>query len=349
MSRDVEIPQADREGELAHPRAVYDLFGHAAAETSVAEAFKHGRLHHAWMITGPKGVGKATFAYRLVRRALGAKTKPGGGLQAEADDPVCRLLEAQSHPDFLLLRRAYDEKRGKLRGEITVDDARRAPGFFSKRASGDHWRVALVDAADDMNVNAANALLKTLEEPPEKGLLILIVHAPGRLPATIRSRCRKLVLRAPSVEDCAAWLKERWAMPGDTAERAAALAAGAPGRALALAETGAADLYDEMNAALGDLPRFDRKAATRLGDLVGAKGGDSRLEIILQFLAGFAQRQAIETANAASLEAAGSWAAAAEQIEQLGGEAQGLYLDPRQTVREGLAVLRRTAAQAAGR
>ena len=348
MASETSPLEADREGDLAHPRTVYDLFGHDGAERAAASAFERGRLHHAWMITGPKGVGKASFAYRLARRALGAQT-PAGSLQADPADPVCRLLEAQAHPDFLLLRRAFDDKRGKLRGEITVEDARRAPEFFSKRASGPGWRVALVDAADELNVNAANALLKTLEEPPQKGLLILVVHAPGRLPVTIRSRCRRLILRPPTLEACARWLQARGSMSESEAERAAALAGGAPGRALALAESGAVELHQSLEAALAALPQLDRAAAAQLADAASAKGGEGRLAIMMAFLRAFAHAQALRQAHAEALQPAEGWARAGEAVERLAREAQTLYLDPRQVVRESLAILRRAAAQAQGR
>ena len=266
---DEDRPEADREGGLPHPRRVYDLFGQDAALNEAEAAISSGRMHHAWMVSGPKGVGKASFAYRLARRLLGARATDEAGLASDPDDPVCRRLEALSHPDFLLIRRPYNDKTGKLKGEIPVEEARRAPEFFSKSASGKGWRVCIVDSADELNVNSANALLKTLEEPPQRGLLILIVNTPGRLLPTIRSRCRRLILRAPSIEATTQWLMDRHQMSADEAQRAAMLAQGAPGRALALAET-------DAPALMATIERPSHKSPPRLRARAGSKSNRSR-------------------------------------------------------------------------
>ena len=343
MSEADDVVEADREGEAAHPRRVYDLIGHEAAEAQIAAALDSGRMHHAWMITGPKGVGKATLAYRLARRALGAAPAGDRPLGADPADTVCRQVEALSHPDLLVIRRPYDDKRGKLRGEITVEEARRAPGFFSKRASGAHRRVAIVDAADDLNPNAANALLKTLEEPPKDGVLILIVHAPGRLLDTIRSRCRRLALRPPAVTDCAAWLSDTHGIDAQTAEGAAALANGAPGRALSLAERDAGALKTRLDALLGALPRLDRDAAATLADQAGAKEGEAFLSVLMDFLIDHARDRA-RTASKTDLGQAARWASAADALRKLGREQETLYLDPRQTAHAAFAALKNAAA-----
>lgn len=252
MSADQETGSDTQPGCLP-PRERYDLFGHEAAETAFAQAWDSGRLHHAWMIAGPRGVGKASFAWRAARRVLGAAPRPDAGpLGSSPDDPVCRLLEAQANPDLLLLRRPWDDKRKRWRGEITVEEARRAPHFFEKSSGATGgWRVCIVDSADEMNVNAANALLKTLEEPPQRGVLFLVSHTPGRLPATIRSRCRRLDLRSPPVEETARWLAATSDASPDEALAAARLAGGAPGRALSLQVSGGVALAREVEAVVG--------------------------------------------------------------------------------------------------
>ena len=310
---DEDRPEADREGGLPHPRRVYDLFGQDAALNEAEAAISSGRMHHAWMVSGPKGVGKASFAYRLARRLLGARATDEAGLASDPDDPVCRRLEALSHPDFLLIRRPYNDKTGKLKGEIPVEEARRAPEFFSKSASGKGWRVCIVDSADELNVNSANALLKTLEEPPQRGLLILIVNTPGRLLPTIRSRCRRLILRAPSIEATTQWLMDRHQMSADEAQRAAMLAQGAPGRALALAETDAPALMATIDTALSGLPRLDRAAIAQIAASATRKGGEQIKPITLDFLVADAQNRAralaLETGGA---DRAGAWVEAAD-------------------------------------
>lgn len=343
MSDDA-IPEPDREAELPHPRQVYDLFGHDAAERQAADAFASGRMHHAWMITGPKGVGKATFAYRLARRALGAVPAGEAPLATLAEDPVCRRLEALSHPDFLLIRRPYDDKKKKLRAEITVDESRKAPAFFSKSASGKAWRVCIVDAADEMNTNAANALLKTLEEPPAKGLLLLVVNAPGRLPTTIRSRCRRLSLRAPSPGETAGWLAGHHGIDADLARRCADLAGGAPGRARALAQSDAPGLKETIDRVLSGLPRLDSRAVGALAAESAKKDGEALRRTLMEFLERYAQDQARGLAlNAASPDAAGIWVGAADALARLARESETLYLDPKQTTHAAFSILREAA------
>lgn len=343
---DDERPEADREGGLPHPRRVYDLFGQDAALSEAEAAIKSGRMHHAWMVSGPKGVGKASFAYHLARRLLGAEATDDGLLSSDPADPVCRRLEALSHPDFLLIRRPYNDKTGKLKGEIPVEEARRAPEFFSKSASGKGWRVCIVDSADELNTNSANALLKTLEEPPQRGLLILIVNTPGRLLPTIRSRCRRLILRAPSIEATTQWLIEHHHMSADEAQRASTLAQGAPGRALALAETDAPSLMATIDAALSNLPRLDRSAIAQIAASAGRKGGEQIKPITLDFLVAEAQNRAralaLETGGA---DKAGAWVDAADRLTRLARESETLYLDPKQTLYAAFGLMQ-DAAQA---
>jgi len=338
-------PEADCEGDLPHPRRVYSLFGHDAAARSIESAFQTGRMHHAWMICGPKGTGKATLAYRLARRALGARPSGPEPLSADPEDPACRKLEALSEPDFLLLRRPFNEKTKKLRGEITVEEARRAPEFFSKSASGDGWRVCIVDSADEMNPNAANALLKTLEEPPKRGLLILVVNMPGRLLPTIRSRCRRLVLRPPPAAETAQWLGEAHGLPRDEAIKAAGLSGGAPGRALALAATGAHKLKDELDQALANLPDIDSAAAAKIAAAAGRKDGEALRRTVMDFLVIQAQGKArLEALEHGDPGAAGRWVQAADGLVRLAREAETLYLDPKQTIYAAFALMQDAAA-----
>jgi DNA polymerase-3 subunit delta' len=342
-----DLPEADREGELAHPREVYDLFGHGREAASIEEAFSSGHMHHAWMITGAKGVGKATLAYRLARRALGAKPSGEGALTASPSDPVCRQIEGLAHPDFLLIRRPYNDKTKKLKGEITVDEARKAADFFSKSASGSHWRVVIVDSADELNVNASNALLKTLEEPPKRGLLILLVETPGRLLPTIRSRCRRLSLRAPDPAETATWLETTHGIARDVAHRAAELAVGAPGRALAHAVSGEIGVKDDLDRMLSGLPRIDRSAAMRLADQASRKDGDAVKRAIMRFLQGYAQDRArVLAVTDNGLAQAAGWVKASDELRRLARDADAIYLDPKQTVHAAIALIEDAASQA---
>ncbi len=350
--------EPDRAPGCPHPRETYDLAGHAAAEAELAESWAQGRMHHAWLIAGPKGVGKATLAWRMARRALGAAPdKARGALGADPDDPVCRRIEAQSHSDLMLIRRPWDDKGKKVRAEITVDEARRIDSLFGQSAGEGGWRVVIVDSVDDMNTNAANALLKTLEEPPKRALLLLISHAPGRLLPTIRSRCRMLRLRPlapPEMAQFAAGLETA----GTPAEAAlvARLAGGAPGRAAALAAADAASLHGEAASLFAALPELDIPKAYRLGERLGRASARPELALFHEFAQRFAQERARAVAAEDAEEAerafpaprrAGrpeNWIAAWEALTRLEREQEGLYLDPKQTVLAALGALRDAAA-----
>lgn len=212
-----------------HPRLTATLEGHDAAERIVLDAWSQGRLHHAWMITGPQGIGKATLAWRIARFLLSHRRGDGPPPRDLATDPggeAARLIAARSHPDLFVLERQVNPDTGKLRQDIAVDDVRRVNAFFARTAAFGGWRVVIVDAVDDLNASSANALLKILEEPPPRAVFLLVAHAPGRALKTIRSRCRVLGLRAPRRTAA------RRAMPAESASALtqvkSALAAGRP-------------------------------------------------------------------------------------------------------------------------
>lgn len=253
------VPESDRAGELLHPRERQELFGHEAAALTLATAARSGRLHHAWIIAGPKGVGKATLAWRFTRALLahGPSACPDD-LAVSPDHPVSRLVSALTHPDVLLIRRPWDPERKRVRTVVVVDEVRRLRSFFSQHASGGGYRIAIVDSADDMNIQAQNSLLKILEEPPARSLLLLISQVPGALLPTTRSRCRTLTLRPLDAET----MREAMAVlapgiEGEQRDLLAALANGAPGRAAELAETEALTLYRDIGDLLLNLPRLN--------------------------------------------------------------------------------------------
>ncbi len=224
-------PEADKADNCPRPRGVYSLIGHTGAESRFANMFTNNSLHHAWLISGPKGVGKATLAYRMIRTALGGQVQNPGKLDVAASDQIAQRVQSLGHGDFLLIRRPYDLKTKKLRAEIPIAEARKISQFFSRKASEGGWRVCLIDSIDEMNRNATNALLKTLEEPPERALLILLTNAPGRLLPTIRSRCMALPLRPVPEIELRNWLAGRVNAEDTDIEAAVKLAGGAPGKA----------------------------------------------------------------------------------------------------------------------
>ena len=270
--------------EMRHPREVFDLTGHEAAEAAFEATRARGRLHHAWLLTGPEGAGKATFAYRAARRLLGAPLDPAYGvLGARPDHPVSRQVIARSHPDLFVLERVGED--GKVRKVIPVDEARGLSEFFSKSPASAPHRVAIIDAADDLNVNAANAILKTLEEPPAHGVLLMISHAPGRLLPTIRSRCRRLALQPLPLEAAAVFVRDREDVSEEAALRLAKMAGGAPGRAWALAGVNAIAMDDAARGLIESLPRIDEALALSLADRFRGGDGQAHFNLLLARLA----------------------------------------------------------------
>jgi len=322
---------AEPTAQPQHPRDSFALEGMEAPDAAFASALARGRLHHAWLLTGPEGVGKASFAYRVARRLLGAH-------DASPDDPVARLVASQSHPDLMVLEREADKKA------IPVDEARRLSEFFSKAPGIAPYRVAIVDAADDLNVNAANAVLKTLEEPPPRGVLFLVSHSPGRLLATIRSRCRRLAFQPWPQDRLEAFVTERLDLSGSEAARLAAMAKGAPGRALQLAAADALTLDAAAGALLARLPDADEAGLVALADAFRGGEGAARFALLMERLAdrvhAAAMGQGLAGAGGAALDA---WARAWARLDSLPGEAEALNLDRADAFWSALAVLRQAA------
>jgi DNA polymerase-3 subunit delta' len=264
----------DDEVELTPPRATAALYGHSDAERALLEAYRGGRLPHAWLISGPAGIGKATLAYRMARFVL-AHPDPrlpqvvrAQSLAIDAEHLVARRVAAQAQGDLLVLERTINEKTGKLRQDIQVDDVRRTVGFFGSTAGEGGWRVAIVDSVDELNREGANALLKVLEEPPRRALLLLVSHSAARVLPTIRSRCRLLSLRALMPDDVARAAAAATGRTADDADivAAAAVAEGSVQRALAFLDGDALDLRNAIVALLERLPAVDPRALHALGD-----------------------------------------------------------------------------------
>ncbi len=282
----------DFENISPEPAANPHLSGNAAAERALLDAYNSGRLPHAWLISGPRGIGKATLAYRFARfvfaqggGGLFGEAAPADGLRLAADHPVFRRVASGGHADLKVIEKRKNPKTGKMRTEIIINDVRGAGSFLSLTAAEGGWRVVIVDAADEMNPNSANAILKILEEPPDRALLLLVSHNPGRLLPTIRSRCRRLNMQA--LEAAAVAALARQYLPGlgaGEAERLARLAEGSIGRALALAEAGGLGFHDEITSILEGLPRLDGEALHVLGDKLGRAGAEDAFRMTMDLL-----------------------------------------------------------------
>ena len=328
--------------DLPHPRDVYDQRGAEEAEAAWLEALDRGRMHHAWLLVGPEGVGKATFAYRAARRLLGARPDPSHGLLgSDPEHPVSRQVAARSHPDLLVLERETDD--GKARKSIPVDEARRLPEFFSKSPSTSPWRVAIIDAADDLNPNSANAVLKTLEEPPPRGVLFLVCHAAGRLLPTLRSRCRRLLFRPWADDEVEAFVTEHAELEPTTAHRIAAMAKGAPGRAMTLAAAGAAEMDRAAHDLLRALPQTDESALLAMANSLRGGEGQARFELLCQCLGEHIKVMVEETAGQAGAGRPEPWLDVWDSLASLPGEAEALNLDRQDAFWSVMAALRQAA------
>jgi len=264
-------------GELLLPRETSALFGHADAEQALLESYQSGRIPHAWLIGGPPGIGKATLAYRLARFVLAhpdpksPAVQKANSLAVDPENPVARRIAAQAQGDLLVLERTINEQTGKLYTVIRVDDVRRSVPFFGSTAGEGGWRIAIVDAVDDLQREGANALLKVLEEPPARTLLLLISHAPGRELPTIRSRCRRLLLRPLPTEDVARAVAASTGRDAGDADvqQAATAAGGSVGRALRFLDGPALALRQRVLDLFAQLPDPDPRALHALGDAIG--------------------------------------------------------------------------------
>ena len=282
------------DGDIKLPRETAALFGHEDAERALLDSYQSGRIAHAWLIGGPPGIGKATLAYRLARFVL-AHPDPGAAdvqsatsLAVDPDHPVARRMAAQAQGDLLVLERSLNEQTGKLYTVIRVDDVRRTVSFFGSTAGEGGWRIAIVDAVDDLQREGANALLKVLEEPPPRSLLLLVSHSPGRELPTIRSRCRRLLLRPLEPSDVTRAITAATGLDAEAPDvrQAAAAAEGSAGRALSLLDGAAIALRQRMLDLLAQLPDPDPRALHALGEAIG--GTDPRtLETFMDMVNGW--------------------------------------------------------------
>ncbi|SFS05945.1 DNA polymerase III subunit delta' [Yoonia litorea] len=291
---DETLPEPDRIEGAPHPRETEILYGQDAAQSAFLDAFATGRLHSGWLIKGPKGVGKATLAWKIATFLLSGQEAGLFGtpsLHVDRDHPDARLIQAGAHPRLSLIRRPWDEKTKKLKTEITVDAVRGLKNFFHMSAADGGRRVVIVDAADELNRNAANAILKELEEPPANTTMLLVTHQPSRLLPTIRSRCRELRCERLQADDLQKAL-EQAGHHIDHSESLATLAGGSAGDAIRLLNHDGLALYGELIKLFDRLPRIDRPAALRIADACVGKAGETRFGMTLDLIDLFLSRAA---------------------------------------------------------
>jgi DNA polymerase-3 subunit delta' len=326
------------------PRESQVLIGHSGAETAILEAMRSARLHHAWLITGPEGVGKATLAYRFARRLLaGGNTT----LDMNGDDRVFRRVAAATHADLLTVEREWDEKKKRMKKSIAADTARGIPPFLHLTAAEGGWRVVIVDGAEDLNPQSANALLKVLEEPPPRAVLILVCSAPGRLLPTIRSRCRHLVLAPLADADMMLFLQQTHPeLSPEEQAKLAAIADGSPGRAETLAEEGGLKLADMAGEVLQAGAGISLIRAYQISDSLRDQAPfETFMGLLHRGIAGAVSAYLRGTADAQQtklVESRGpyAWAETAQLLAQIAFETEKSNMDRRQALIAGLALFR---------
>jgi DNA polymerase-3 subunit delta' len=335
------------------------LIGQAGAEQAFLKDFAAGRLPHAWLISGPRGIGKATFAYRVARFLLSQPMQPEESGLFGASAPVAlgmmpehrvfRQVAQQGHPDFRLLERTPNPKTGRMRNEIVIEDVRAVIDFLHLKPAASPWRVVIVDSADDLNRNSANALLKMLEEPRPNTVILLLSHAPQALLPTIRSRCRKLALQPLPGEQIAAELAASFPdVKAEDRALAAATAGGSLGQAIRMIEQGGVGLVREIGALLASWPRLEAGVLHRLGDKLGGRDQDAQFDLAVELLGWWFARMARmiatretpetqlfdgETALIARMQAAASldrWLELWEKVSRLFDRVRAVNLDRKQ-------------------
>ncbi|MBG0811607.1 DNA polymerase III subunit delta' [Methylosinus sp. H3A] len=341
MKRDVEAPpESDRFADAPHPRETHALLGHAGAESELVDAFRRGKLPQAILIGGPEGIGKATLAWRLARFLL-AHPDPSTPEAASArslfvgeESAVSRRIAALALPDLFLLRREWNEKTKKHFTEIRIEDVRRLIHLFHQSSGEGGWRVAIVDCVDDLNRSSANALLKLIEEPPERSLFLLVAHQPGRVLPTIRSRCRKLTLGPLAEPDVVAAIRALGApwseLPEATLSGAAEGAEGSVREALRLLDGDGVAFDAALRAMFARLPQVDWLAVHSLADRLAGRDNEHAYETFMSGLYRFLDRiirsKAGEGASAANLA---PYARAWERITEAARDTEVFNFDKR--------------------
>jgi len=370
MSKAAEFPDPTQVEGAPHPRETERLYGQGRAEADFLDAFTSGRLHHGWMLTGPRGVGKATLAWRIARFLLTQPEDDGGGLfgappppetlDSDPDAPVSRRIAASSEPRLFHLKRGLNATESALSLDIRVDEVRKLKSFLHLSAAEGGRRVVIVDAADELATAGANALLKLLEEPPPGVTFLLIAHQPARLLPTIRSRCRELRLATLAPEDMAQALSAAGAEPGEDTLALSALAAGSVGEAIRLINLDGLATYEKLTALMSTLPRLDRVRALALAESINGKQNEPRYDLLLGLIELFLARLAraglsgppqpegapgeaeVMARLAPDGSAAMKWAALHQELGARARHGKGVNLDPAALVMD--MVLAMTAA-----
>ena len=364
MSDDTALP--DRIEGAPHPRETPRLIGQGEAEVAFLNAYTSGHLHHAWLLTGPRGVGKATFAWRAVRFLLAHEQGAAapGSLDISPDHPVAHRLLARSEPQLYHITRSINEDTKRMRDMIVAQDVRSLHNFLTLSSANGGRRAVIIDSADEMNVQAANALLKMLEEPPALTTMFLVSHQPSALLPTIRSRCRELRFATLSAADLTEALTQAGIDPGSDVEALWALTDGSVGEAVRLITLDGLKLYADLIQLFEDLPTFNRPRALALANTATQRGAEDRLNLLIGLIELMLARMArtgalgtppmpegapnearILTRAAPDPSAARRWADCAQDVSARMRQGRAVNLDPAALVLDTVFRIQKTAAQ----
>ena len=289
-----DLIELDRIAGTRHPRDAVSLYGHDKEEAAFLDAYRTGRMPHAWLLAGPEGIGKASFAWRAARFVLSHPDPTSDAVQSAQSldvDPlatVSRTITAQAHPDLFVLRREMEPGKKTIPRDTRVELVRKALSFFSATAGKGGWKIAIVDTLDDLNRSGANALLKLIEEPPARSLFLMVSHMPGRLLPTIRSRCRLLPFRPLSQSDVARILSELPEPPeASLIEAAAARSEGSLTRAMTFVDPDLLAIVRHVEATLSRLPELDRSEILAMAETLAPRDKTLEFETVLQTIEGW--------------------------------------------------------------
>ncbi len=321
-----------------HPSQQLGLIGHGQEERALLSAYQQQRLHHAWILGGAEGIGKATLAYRMARFVMvnpdpaAPQVQGATTLDVDPNHPAARQAMHLSHPDIMVLQRTWNTERKVFYGDIRVDDVRRAINFFHTTAGAGGWRVCIVDTADDLRTAGANAFLKILEEPPPKCLFLIVTAKPRSLLPTIRSRCRMLPMNPLGTDDLVAVMQRLPDLTGDYSlpelQQMTSLAEGSVRQALSLIESDALSIRQSLDALLASLPDYDPRAAFAFSEKVAGRDSDQAYDLAMRTIMDWIHAQA--TANTqASHKSLARWPDLWEKTAQAVREAAIYNLDRR--------------------
>ena len=319
------------------------MYGQEQAEHKLLSSYLSGRMHHAWLFAGPRGIGKSTMAYRLARFVLrhpDPRWAPQNSLDVPSDDLISKRIASRGHSDLLVIERQFDAKTKRLKQEIGAAEARKASAFFARTAGEEGWRVCIVDAADDLNAVAANALLKILEEPPQKSILLLISHSPGRLLPTIRSRCLQLEFQTLDEQAIERVIADACTEAHCDTKTIASLAGGSAGRAVDLVHSNVIDMFMRLEAMLAPQGQLERAALSEIADKLATRGQDEDYQLFCELLEQRIMQEARHIAyRNDNTHLAARWAKQSSELSHSIRLANALNLDRREVMLEAFETL----------